>query len=163
MRVPYFRAKDKDSNIVVEGFFFAYPKTTYCFEDAYKRHPAELAYCICFNRMTDWGLPNRPVCCTIDINTLELIGYVETGVETYAPDWLNRIKGGSVKKYDCNKTDDFLDAIHKFAENGSNTDICRISEAMYRIELLVDNSIIDYIQDYADKQLKYTTQEKAGK
>lgn len=91
MKVPYFRAKDKDSETIVEGFYFAYPKTTYCVDD-YERYPVEIVHCLCFDQMTDWGLPNRPMVCTIDKNTLELTGYVDTDAETYSPSWLNRYK-----------------------------------------------------------------------
>lgn len=45
--VPYYRARVKGSNRNVEGFYFAYPETTYCFTSDYENHPVEIIHCIC--------------------------------------------------------------------------------------------------------------------
>lgn len=86
MRVPYFRAKDKDTGLVVEGFYFEYPATAYCFAEDYKDFKVPIIPCIVTSRMTDWGLPNQPMLVSnIDRSTLEQIGYVETENEYYPP------------------------------------------------------------------------------
>lgn len=76
--IPVFKAKDEDSDLWVTGFYFAYPETTYCFTEDYERHPVKIVHCITFHMMTDWCLPNRPTVCNIDIDTLELVGWVDS-------------------------------------------------------------------------------------
>lgn len=81
--IPIFKAKDEDSDQWVTGFYFAYPETTYCFTEDYERHPVKIVHCITFHRMTDWSLPNRPTVCNIDIDTLELVGWVDSKRKTF--------------------------------------------------------------------------------
>lgn len=67
--------------------------------------------------------------------------------------WEHAIRGmekDKMKKHNYDQTEDFIAAIHQIAEDGRNQDICRISEAIYRIERWADNSIIDYVQAYID-------------
>lgn len=86
MKVPYFRAKDKDTGLVVEGFYFEYPATTYCFAEDYASFKVPLIPCIVSYRMIDWGLPNQPILCNpIDKDSLELIGYIDTETDYYNP------------------------------------------------------------------------------
>lgn len=87
MKIPYVKAKDSDSNTVVEGFYFEYPETTYCFTEDYIREPkVRLIPCVMSYRMTDWGLPNEPtICRPIDKSTLEIIGYIDTENDYYIP------------------------------------------------------------------------------
>lgn len=87
MRVPYYTAKNKDSDKYYKGFYFAYPRTTYCFTEDYKgAHKVELIHCLVCYRSTDWGLPNEPYLVTIDVSTLQKIGEVETSDEFYIPE-----------------------------------------------------------------------------
>lgn len=83
MKIPYCRAKDKDSDRVIEGFYFSFPETTYCFTEDYERNPVKTIHCICTYSMTDWCLPNHPQLCTIDKSTLEVIGYYDTDEDIY--------------------------------------------------------------------------------
>jgi hypothetical protein len=85
MKIPYFKAKDKDSDRIVEGFYFEYPETTYCFSNDYEIAKCKLIPCIVTHRMTDWGLPNIPQLVTIDKSTLEKIGYIEIDNDIYIP------------------------------------------------------------------------------
>lgn len=76
MKVPYIRAKDKDTGVVYEGFYFEYPKTTHCFVNENRNVPT--VHCLVTHRMVDWGLPNEPVLVTnIDMDSIEIIKYVE--------------------------------------------------------------------------------------
>lgn len=84
MKIPYFRAKDKDSDRIIEGFYFEYPETTYCFSNDYVN--CKLIPCLITHRMTDWGLPNIPQLATIDKSTLEKIGEIEIDNDIYIPD-----------------------------------------------------------------------------
>ena len=43
----------------VQGSYWELRKTTYCFQSDYDRHPDNTEHYIVFDRMTDWGLPNR--------------------------------------------------------------------------------------------------------
>lgn len=86
MKIPYFKAKDKDSDRIVEGFYFEYPETTYCFSNDYERCGVKLIPCLVTYRMTDWGLPNIPQLATIDKSTLEKIGEIEIENDNYIPD-----------------------------------------------------------------------------
>jgi len=87
LRVPYYRAKDKDSDTYFNGFYFNYPQTTFCFsEDYHKGKKVILQHCLATYRSTDWGLPNVPCMVTIDISTLQKIGEVEASDEFYIPE-----------------------------------------------------------------------------
>ena len=43
----------------VQGSYWELRETTYCFQSDYDRHPDNTKHYIVFDRMTDWGLPNR--------------------------------------------------------------------------------------------------------
>lgn len=84
MKVPIFKAKDKDSNSWVEGTYFAYPTTTFCFAEDYQ-DGVPVVPMILFWAMTDWGLPNKPMFCTIDPDTLEQTGWIDTDTRLFKP------------------------------------------------------------------------------
>lgn len=86
MKIPYFKAKDKDNDKIIEGFYFEYPETTYCISNDYERCKCKLIPCIVTYRMTDWGLPNIPQFAIIDKSTLEKIGEIEIDNDIYIPD-----------------------------------------------------------------------------
>ena len=81
--VPYYEAKDIDSDRIVRGFYFAYPEITYCFTEDYERHPVKIIHCIAYWKMSDWSLPNRPMLCTIDVKTLKRIGWIVNPTKMY--------------------------------------------------------------------------------
>ena len=89
MKIPYFKAKDEDSEKIVKGFYACMPETTYCFTEDYISSPVKMKHYIIFHIMTDWCLPNRLQCCNIDVSTLEQIGWVEV-TESYdgSKDWV---------------------------------------------------------------------------
>ena len=96
MKIPYFQATIKNSDRKIQGFYFEYPETTYCFSSDYEREgkPVKLIPCIAGHRMTDWGLPNEPVCYQIEKETLEQIGWVDTQEAHYFPKfWIKEGKG----------------------------------------------------------------------
>lgn len=43
----------------VQGSYWRYDITTYCFKEDYEAHPDNTVHYILFDEMTDWGLPNR--------------------------------------------------------------------------------------------------------
>lgn len=87
--IPYYKAKIKDADRFVEGFYFAYPETTYCFKEDYVNHPVEIVHCVCSHRMSDWGLPNRAICHIIDVDTLKQIGWFDQDRLAYgAEEWI---------------------------------------------------------------------------
>lgn len=58
--IPMVRVLDPDTGKeVVRGWYAAYPETTYCFAEDYKRNPPRLIEGVVCWQMTDWGLPNR--------------------------------------------------------------------------------------------------------
>ena len=76
MKIPYYKAIDKETKREVEGFYFEYPSTTYAFTSDGK---IDLIPCIISYRMTDWGLPNVPtICKSIEKSTLKQIGWIDT-------------------------------------------------------------------------------------
>lgn len=86
MKIPIVKAIDKDTGKEVEGFYFEYPATTYCFSEDYEKGPVEIIPCIVFHEMTDWSLPNRPMLCqNIDRDTLKITGYIDTENISYKP------------------------------------------------------------------------------
>lgn len=78
MRVPYIKAIDKDTGKEVQGFYFEYPETSYCFTEDYEKNPVKMISCVVFYTMTDWGLPNKPMLCqNIDKDSIKLIKYID--------------------------------------------------------------------------------------
>lgn len=65
-----YRAKLINSDREVEGYYFQYPETTYCFTEDYARHPVKTIHCLVFHTMTDWGLRNEVKMAVIDPETL---------------------------------------------------------------------------------------------
>lgn len=79
MQVPYFRAKDKDSDTIVEGFYANFPVV---------KNPSEsdilanISHGLLTYRNGIMGLINEPVFCTIDMTTLEFIKFVDVPCQT---------------------------------------------------------------------------------
>ena len=73
MKVPYFRAKDRDSDTIVEGFYCSYPlmKTQ---TDPLVPNEVHSIFTYKDGMM---GMINEPVACSIDITTLEFVKWVE--------------------------------------------------------------------------------------
>jgi hypothetical protein len=78
MQVPMFRAKDKDSDKVVEGFYFNYPVTNNATEES--AILANTAHCIITHQVGMMGLINEPIACSIDMGTLEFVRFVDVPV-----------------------------------------------------------------------------------
>lgn len=58
--VPMARVRDPESGkIIAEGWYAAYPETTFCCAEDYQRNPPRLVEGIVCWQMTDWGLPNK--------------------------------------------------------------------------------------------------------
>lgn len=82
-KIPIFEAERIDSRRKVEGFYFAFPETTYCFVEDYERNPVKIIHCIVTHRMTDWVLGNEPACYRIDPDTLKQIGWFNADRTVY--------------------------------------------------------------------------------
>ena len=101
MRIPYFRAKDKDSDLYVEGFYAEFP------EHNDPNNECKLIHAIMVVVPDATPIPEMPMLglmgiqdqfqeivnkrntlnyCTIDISTLQQIGEVEIGSELFKPD-----------------------------------------------------------------------------
>jgi hypothetical protein len=88
MKVPVFRAKDKDSDEIVEGFYFNYPQSS-SEEEVNGIVMTKIQHCLLTYRPVDPNdLPtlfesasatiiNEPIGCNIDIKTLEFVRYEE--------------------------------------------------------------------------------------
>lgn len=70
MREILFKAKLKDGNRWIEGFYCSMRETTYCCAEDYERHPVPLYHLIAVDEMTDWGLPNKLRLYEVDPETL---------------------------------------------------------------------------------------------
>lgn len=105
MRVPYFRAKDKDSEQYVEGFYVEFPEH---FDTSRECKLVHVIMVVVPD--TNSSIPNMPMLgmfgggeelqnalnetfrkntlnfCTIDITTLQQIGEVEIGANLFKPD-----------------------------------------------------------------------------
>ena len=90
MQVPVFRAKDRDSNEMVEGFYCEYPVTNVNVNsdgvvNADANSPiiqSNVAHCLLTYKPGMMGLINEPVGCTIDLATLEFVKFVEVPCKT---------------------------------------------------------------------------------
>lgn len=65
-----FRAKRKDNNEWVYGYYVKHKTTTFCFKEDYENSTDIDKDYIYFDRMTDWGLPNELVGFEVDNKTL---------------------------------------------------------------------------------------------
>jgi len=54
-----YKAKLKNKDAWIEGFYCNKKDTTYCFTEDYERFPVETHHYIIRDEMTDWGLPNE--------------------------------------------------------------------------------------------------------
>lgn len=62
-----------------------------------------------------------------------------------------------MKKYDCSKTEDFIEAIHELAASSCDIKLNMLSETMCRIEAEEDCKAVEYVQKLADERLcRYT-------
>lgn len=97
MKVPIFKAKDADSNDIVEGFYFNYPEfnnVTPTEEESSEVVTSNMKHCILtykpmklegaggmmamFTGQSDMTSPiNEPVGCNIDMSTLEFVRFEE--------------------------------------------------------------------------------------
>lgn len=59
MREILFRGKCKDTGKWYAGYYINLHKTTYCFKEDYEADKDNDIHQIVFEKMTDWGLPNR--------------------------------------------------------------------------------------------------------
>ena len=70
------KAKDKDDGKWYEGYYMCFHDTTYCsmpsdnVEETKKLEEENTHHYIAFERMTDWGLPNRHLVAKIDASTI---------------------------------------------------------------------------------------------
>ena len=111
MRAPYFRAKDKDSEQFVEGFYVEFPETSDFI------YGCKMVHAIMVVVPDASAIPTMPMLgmfgentsqptiskkntlnfCTIDINSLQLIGEVEIGSNTFKPEgYIKPANGGIV-------------------------------------------------------------------
>lgn len=74
MQVPIFRAKDRDSNEYVEGFYVEYPITNTPQESVIDTN---IAHCIFVHKPGMMGMINEPYVCSIDLGTLEFVKYID--------------------------------------------------------------------------------------
>ena len=66
----FFRAKLKDREQWIEGFYCRINETTYCTTDDYQKEPVKVQHLIATERSTDWGMPNQIAFYEIDPATL---------------------------------------------------------------------------------------------
>lgn len=79
MQIPIFRAKDADSNDIIEGFYCNYPMI---------RNPSEgqfltnVVHSIFTYKEGMMGMINEPIACSIDITTLEFVKFIDIPCKT---------------------------------------------------------------------------------
>lgn len=70
MRELLYKAKLKNKDRWIEGFYCCRKETTYCFKEDYEKFPVKTLYYIICDEMTDWGLPNEFRLYEVDPTTL---------------------------------------------------------------------------------------------
>lgn len=70
MRELLYKAKLKNKDCWIKGFYCCRKKTTYCFTEDYEKFPVKTLHYIIRDEMTDWGLPNEFRFYEIDPDTL---------------------------------------------------------------------------------------------
>lgn len=85
MKIPYFRAKEFQQDRYCEGFYITYPATSFSFcSDLNDSNPIGMLHCLVTYKTTSWGMENEPISTLVDPKTIQLVGFVEMGVESYA-------------------------------------------------------------------------------
>ena len=70
MRELLYKAKLKNKDRWIKGFYCCKKETTYCFTEDYEKFPVKTLHYIIRDEMTDWGLPNEFRFYEIDPDTL---------------------------------------------------------------------------------------------
>lgn len=68
-----YKAKLKNRDTWVTGYYFEMKETTYCFTSDYENHPVPTHYYLICEHMIDWGLPNEARMYEIDETTLKRV------------------------------------------------------------------------------------------
>lgn len=77
MRELLYKAKLKNKDRWIKGFYCCKKETTYCFTEDYEKFPVKTLHYIIRDEMTDWGLPNEFRLYEIDYETLcEFTGWL---------------------------------------------------------------------------------------
>jgi hypothetical protein len=79
MQIPIFRAKDKDSDKIVEGFYCNYPLLTNPNESDIMNNVVHSIFTYQNGMM---GMINEPIACSIDITTLEFVKFIDVPCNT---------------------------------------------------------------------------------
>lgn len=79
MQVPIFRAKDKDSDKIVEGFYCNYPLVK---NPQSEQILTNVVHSIFTYQDGMMGMVNEPIACSIDMTTLEFVKFVDVPCKT---------------------------------------------------------------------------------
>lgn len=83
MQIPIFRAKDADSEKIVEGFYCNYPlMKNKDREDSGITENANIVHSIFTYQDGALGIINEPIACSIDIGTLEFVKFIDIPCKT---------------------------------------------------------------------------------
>ena len=81
MQIPIFRAKDRDSEQMVEGFYVEYPVANVPNNGDIVTN-TNIAHCIFTHKPGMMGIINEPYVCTIDLATLEFVKFIDIPCKT---------------------------------------------------------------------------------
>ena len=135
MREILFRGKCKETGKWYIGNYINLHKTTYCFKEDYEADKDNDIHQIVFEKMTDWGLPNRHLRVDVIPETIgQYTGLTDkNGTRIFEGDIILWGLAPCVAKYEKENARFMFYENGKYLKNGFNIDTMKMKEVIGNI------------------------------